>query len=88
MYPGGVAQWLEQSAHNRLVAGSIPATPTTSKCTSEATVVLQSSGKTPGSLTLLSPLPHKKGIFCGDPITFVEDKTTNDRLLYKMWFII
>ena len=26
--PGGVAQWLEQSAHNRLVVGSIPTTPT------------------------------------------------------------
>ncbi len=25
---GGVAQWLEQSAHNRLVAGSSPAAPT------------------------------------------------------------
>lgn len=25
---GGVAQWLEQSAHNRLVEGSIPSTPT------------------------------------------------------------
>lgn len=26
---GGVAQWLEQRAHNLLVAGSSPATPTT-----------------------------------------------------------
>jgi hypothetical protein len=26
--PGDVAQWLEQSAHNRLVAGSNPAIPT------------------------------------------------------------
>ena len=25
---GGIAQWLEQSAHNRLVAGSNPAAPT------------------------------------------------------------
>lgn len=25
---GGVAQWLEQRAHNLLVAGSSPATPT------------------------------------------------------------
>jgi hypothetical protein len=25
---GAVAQWLEQSAHNRLVAGSSPAGPT------------------------------------------------------------
>ena len=29
MQKGGVAQWLEQSAHNRLVAGSSPAAPTT-----------------------------------------------------------
>jgi ATP-dependent protease HslVU (ClpYQ) peptidase subunit len=28
---GGIAQWLEQSAHNRLVAGSSPATPTIKK---------------------------------------------------------
>ena len=28
---GGVAQWLEQSAHNRLVAGSNPAAPTKQK---------------------------------------------------------
>src|SRR6201981_1660118 len=27
---GGVAQWLEQSAHNRLVPGSSPGEPTTS----------------------------------------------------------
>ena len=27
---GGIAQWLEQSAHNRLVAGSNPAAPTKS----------------------------------------------------------
>ncbi len=27
-YYGGVAQWLEQSAHNRLVPGSSPGTPT------------------------------------------------------------
>jgi hypothetical protein len=26
---GRVAQWLEQGAHNALVAGSIPASPTT-----------------------------------------------------------
>ena len=25
---GGIAQWLEQAAHNRLVAGSSPAAPT------------------------------------------------------------
>ncbi len=25
---GGIAQWLEQSAHNRLVPGSSPGTPT------------------------------------------------------------
>ena len=25
---GGVAQWLEQAAHNRLVTGSSPVTPT------------------------------------------------------------
>lgn len=28
---GGVAQWLEQSAHNRLVPGSSPGTPTIEK---------------------------------------------------------
>ncbi len=28
---GGVAQWLEQRAHNLLVAGSNPATPTMNK---------------------------------------------------------
>ena len=30
---GPVAQWLERSAHNRLVAGSIPAGPTIIKGT-------------------------------------------------------
>gem|GEM_PF-5417694 len=29
---GGIAQWLEQSAHNRLVAGSNPAAPTNFLC--------------------------------------------------------
>gem|GEM_PF-6783999 len=30
-YRGGVAQWLEQSAHNRLVTGSSPVAPTMKK---------------------------------------------------------
>ena len=30
LYRGPVAQWLERAAHNRLVAGSIPAGPTIS----------------------------------------------------------
>lgn len=38
------------------------------------------------SLTLLSPLPHKKSIFCGDPITTAKDKASNGRLFFRSGF--